>query len=422
MAPLNINIGAIHHHIMSAWPEKFEKYRPTLEDAQLCHQHYQHCAQQVVNKGRRIKVLMVAESSARTPPEILGRQILPEHQAKLKGWYYLKHNNLVHSISYGEDWLIRTLQDIIKGGAKNTGTPVFWKLLSVLAGETDMESLTEETFGEAFPKLKSGTTTRQRQARLDHKISILQQLENLGIVLIDLSPVSIYLGAGMKTVLNKEGKPYNTPNAQWTESQLRPIFKIAWEEHLKPMLLHYRPESVLVLGKRTINGIPNNDFLATLESIGATCLGHIVHPSSRTFQAAKYVPFLRGIHHVVRGQLHPGKPQNCKHPMVMPQEVKPVAATSRRRKASGKAQPGRKTVTAKRGLQKKKPSVLPKVRVEVASKDAREPTLKECLGITAKTLAANLGHKSITVRVVIAPRRTPRRICRAAAVSYAQEP
>eukprot|EP00588_Corethron_pennatum_P000402 CAMPEP_0194286326 /NCGR_PEP_ID=MMETSP0169-20130528/32302_1 /TAXON_ID=218684 /ORGANISM="Corethron pennatum, Strain L29A3" /LENGTH=510 /DNA_ID=CAMNT_0039032729 /DNA_START=315 /DNA_END=1844 /DNA_ORIENTATION=- len=214
MDPKADRVSFLYDRMMELWPEELHNLKPTRQEAILASKYYDNCLNSCPG---RPTILVIAESPAKTPKDLLERHITQEHQKLLGGHFHCGHSHLVHSISYGEGWLLEEDKGAEKiKASRNNGTNIFWKLLSCLTLRQSaqiMKGNFEDTFA-SWKNLSGGQ--EHRLERLKTKLMICSQLQTLGICLVDVSPVPVFLGAAMIDVKNKKtGNVYRTPVHQW---------------------------------------------------------------------------------------------------------------------------------------------------------------------------------------------------------------
>jgi hypothetical protein len=253
-------------------------------------------------------LLIIAESLAHTHLDNLGKRVFDEHQILLKSKVHFGHINLVHCLSYSENWLLEDMSQKKKGTKRgggvdqggvgqltkkkptNCGTPQFWRVLSCLALEQNELTLGDENFEGSFAHLGG----QDHKLRLHHKMQVLQTLNKNNIVLMDLSPVPLYLGASRIFVDNKKtGIPYHTPADKWSVPEFRNMIKIAWDLYCRLMLLECKPKAILVLGKRVFNSLTAGELNGVATEIGCVNEGFLPHPSTPTMQGKRYIPHFK---------------------------------------------------------------------------------------------------------------------------------
>ena len=256
--------------------------------------------------SERLNLVVLSESHARSNPALVGLSI---H----KDWYHLVpeamrkgHVNLVHCLSYGEPWLLSGKDDISPdaerdNGAKS-GTPDFWKLLTVLAGlqgtclsDKVIEAkerknnrrrihpgteLDDNNWDEAFA-LVDKANTKDPEERVRNKVKILKRLQQRKVELLDISPVHIYLASGTAYVVNKTtGNVYDTKRHDMTQTEKHRVLRASWDHYTQPLLNQWRPRNIFVLGTTLLAAPEDQKRLEALcLSIGAKNRGAITHPS-----------------------------------------------------------------------------------------------------------------------------------------------
>jgi len=174
-------------------------------------------------KPKKINVVLLAESHVYTDEKdhemkcrglILDEILLPENPK-----YPVNFVRFVYCLGYGENELLtRTRSD-----RKNSGTPSYWKIFSscVAGSEDDL----------GFNKVLK-TRTRFFIPRLHNKISVLRDLKEKGIWLLDASIIGLY-GSGLK---------------KHPEICDR-IIEDCWNSHVGRMVKHAQPKHIIVIGK-----------------------------------------------------------------------------------------------------------------------------------------------------------------------------
>jgi hypothetical protein len=266
-------------NIKKIWPKNLRKYLTGVFNAVQTTDYYYRDYRNgespfmgIVDEIDRLNLVVISESHARTNPSIVGRQILAEHSHLVPFKYQKGHVNLVHCLSYGEAWLAG-----IDDKSAKTGTPSFWKLQMVLGG-TD-EEITADNFDRIFsPLLKSGTNPEER---VSLKCSIMDQMEERKIKLIDMTPSYIYLASGSvkKPSKKKNGGSYTDRKDALQEKDKKEIILHSWEHYIKPYLTTWRPHNVIILGKNLTRFIREENIADFMRSIGGNYQGTLPHPS-----------------------------------------------------------------------------------------------------------------------------------------------
>ena len=164
-------------------------------------------------KPNKIKILLLAESHSFTTDlehdSIMQYSGFPELKECPTG--YVK---LVYCLGYGEKNMVNV--------SVNRGTWQYWEIfISCLNQNVDSEK----------KKILLGQTPEFRQ-RIRNKISVLEQLKERGIWLVDASIVATY-NAGEKP-------PPRT---------MERIIKISWKNHISKVIQDANPEKIIVIGK-----------------------------------------------------------------------------------------------------------------------------------------------------------------------------
>jgi hypothetical protein len=293
-----------HAEIAAIWPKKETKTDVCdKESAILANAHYVDG----VPEGR-VKLLVLAESHAKTDPSALGME-LKVHVDGLdtSTQRNLRHINLVHCLSYGEAWLLGEEQAgkvLKKQKAISSGTPEFWKVMSILAGETDDKDLdTNDDLKTNFTHLQKGSkkgskknASKQQLERINNKVNVLKKMKDRGIVLADISPTAIYVGGGTKLVANKTtGKNYFTNNVTFPAKSKKAILRTAWDHYSRHIVEELRPDYLMILGVANYDAIGEAELLRVTNQIGTQLLPRIQHPSCSGKSAEKKPEMYRQI-------------------------------------------------------------------------------------------------------------------------------
>ncbi len=164
-------------------------------------------------KPYKIKVLLLAESHVFTRDSENNKPMryygFPELRECPTG--YVK---LVYCLGYGE-------KDIVNVPT-NRGTPQFWKIFV---------SCLNQNFGSEGKKILLSQTPEFLQ-RIRNKISVLEQLKEKGVWLVDASIVALY---------NDTRKP--------DPDMMERIIKISWKSYVSKLIQDANPEKIIVIGK-----------------------------------------------------------------------------------------------------------------------------------------------------------------------------
>lgn len=270
------------------WPENLKAYSPSFEEAILADRCYREMLEAAAGKP---SLLVLGESPGRTPNNVVGKQLAPEHKGSIPD--HFGHVSLTHCLSYGEIWLIEEGEAV---HYKNSGTPAIWKVLSCLAGVHDETDL--RNFDTAFQMPK------ERKQRIESKNHIWNLLIKQRIVLMDISPISLQLDCGTMLVKNqKTGSLYNTQAVSWRQKDLRAILQYTWNHYVVPLLKRYQPESMLVLGKRVfeLNGCRSYSNFCRDEKVHF--YGYLPNPTARQFMGRNYLPHYRSFINIAKFRL-----------------------------------------------------------------------------------------------------------------------
>lgn len=235
----------LYGEIEKIWPEEFKDYFPEAKESmRLAHEHY--C--QGIPKNGPIKLAVFSESHSRTDKRILGckvamtdslKEVLQREKLDSK-WMEIGHVNLVHCPTYGlHQYLdfVNEGDDDFRLSRKANGTPTFWKLLSVLAGE--QEDLCAENWDHNFDHLRG-------RHCLVSKLDILDVMKENGIVFMDVSPMFIHLAAGTINVQNKTtGTYYFTPAEKLPTKIVKQLLRASWDKYAKKFLEYLQPQNLM---------------------------------------------------------------------------------------------------------------------------------------------------------------------------------
>ena len=164
-------------------------------------------------KPDKIKVLLLAES------HVFTRDSEHDNTMRYYGFPELKecptgYVKLVYCLGYGE-------KDIVNV-TTNRGTPQFWKIFV---------SCLNQNFDSEGKKILLSQTPEFLQ-RIRNKISVLEQLKEKGIWLVDASIVALY---------NDTRKP--------DPDMMERIIKISWKSYVSKVIQDTNPEKIIVIGK-----------------------------------------------------------------------------------------------------------------------------------------------------------------------------
>ena len=281
------------------WPKEF----PECQDgaSELAHKYYDDSIPW--EDGRHVNLLVLAESHARTSEATYGAKMsettsIPQEARDL----HHGHLNLVHCLTYGEDHLLDETVEV--DGSAKMGTFDFWKVFGVLAGALDewIELLEDGADIHEIPDVRTYTEQWSKghttdEERIQNKIDLLKRLKDLGIVLADISPYSIYAGNGSIQKVNKTtGNTYWTPKHSLATKTKKELIKTAYLGYAKPLIETLRPKYILVLGVSGFQIIKEAGLMDVCEKVGAEVLGCTMHPSHKQSDQAKRMRLLRQIH------------------------------------------------------------------------------------------------------------------------------
>jgi len=164
-------------------------------------------------KPYKIKVLLLAESHVFTRDS--------EHSNTMRYYGFPEltecptgYVKLVYCLGYGE-------KDIVNVPS-NRGTPQFWKIFV---------SCLNQNFDSEGKKILLSQTHEFLQ-RIRNKISVLEQLKEKGVWLVDASIVALY---------NDTRKP--------DPDMMERIIKISWKSYVSKVIQDVNPEKIIVIGK-----------------------------------------------------------------------------------------------------------------------------------------------------------------------------
>lgn len=332
-----------HAEISKVWPKSKDVARlEPLESCILAHNYYRIWMPYKLgasNKLPPVKLMIMAESHSSTNSSIVGAPCSDALDESL----HIGHLNLIHSLSYGESWLLseEQLKRLPQGEQRaiSGGTKQFWRSLSAVGGELDVDgrvgsdylqgkNVTTEDLNAAFSHIegaKKDDTEEVREERLAAKITLVHKLRERGILLVDTSPVPIYTGGGVVTRFNKKtGTPYKSRANKLPVPVYKKVIEVAWHLYAKHLIQHYRPENVLMFGINVEKAIGKSVIEEEVNSVGGLYLGATQHPSYNKIQGYKFTPSLIYLRDVGKAVAN-GK----KAPLV------PVLPTTAKKKKSG---------------------------------------------------------------------------------------
>jgi hypothetical protein len=309
-------VRTCHAQISEVWRPENNQGIPPLEPLDSCllaHRYYDVWFPST--EKIPVKLLLIAESHAATDASIVnGRCTENVSHIFREEELHIGHLNLVHSLSYGESWLLGTdvMDKLPEKVRKSTshGTRQFWRVLSALAGQLDETDVLERNFdfgcpstqdlNEAFAHLE-GSTVHDQEQRVNSKIEIIFRLRRMGILLVDMSPVPIYASGGMKTCVNKNrGNPYQTRANKLPAKLYKEVINIAWNTYAKYLITHYSPENVLIFGVGMEKAIGPHVISSHVAAQSGHYVGVIQHPSYNCIQGRFFALALRYLRSVAK--------------------------------------------------------------------------------------------------------------------------
>jgi hypothetical protein len=322
-----------HKAMEEAWPTR-ANYPPMdpVQKAITANWNY------ALHFPHKVKLLLIAESHASTHESIYGAKCITSPEGIPCVPKHMGHLSLVHCLTYGEvDVLdLEECEDAVPAAvlaSAKAGTNTFWKMLATCAGMVDLPTPGAGSGNDASDPLngpnpfkalskKSHKSTKDADQlrknaleRIHKKAYILRKLTERGIVLIDLSPVAIYVGGGGNTTKcynQTTGKPYHTKKDSLQAHEKIALLRAAWENYGSEVIKKRQPENVIIFGAAVMKGIGGESVLeACLKKHKGSSLGYLYHPSSTQVGARDhmnvYLRFLREVCH--RVALSPdGKP------------------------------------------------------------------------------------------------------------------
>jgi hypothetical protein len=207
---LEVNLENTHHLIKKSCPytkiDSFEVVRQVEEYRQFW-------------KPPRTNVVLLAESHVYTDEQDFARRCNPSFTQKILPSYPTQFVRFICCLGYGEDSLLNG----VNKGRVNTGTPQFWKIFC--------SCVTENVDNPGYYKILK-TKTPNFFERLQNKVSILRQMKEKGIWLIDSSIVGLY-----------ENKSKKNPK------EYVKIIDICWNNYIEKVIKEAHPKFIIVMGK-----------------------------------------------------------------------------------------------------------------------------------------------------------------------------
>jgi len=164
-------------------------------------------------KPEKVKVLLLAESHVFTRDSEHDSFMQYDRFSELEECP-TKYVKLVYCLGYGEKNMVKV--------PVNRGTPQFWKIFV---------SCVNQNFISEGEKILLSKTPNYHE-RMSNKISILGQLKEKGIWLVDASIVALY---------NDSKKPIS--------GIMESVIKISWKHYISKIIQEVNPEKIIVIGK-----------------------------------------------------------------------------------------------------------------------------------------------------------------------------
>jgi hypothetical protein len=169
-------------------------------------------------RPERVKVVLLAESHVYTTAEELTRTLtLPSSAPRDIPRGFVR---LVYCLGYGENGLLS--QPI----SKNPGTPQFWKIffscVNAIGPNSSFSAILASTFVER---------------RIANKISLLKQLREQGVWLVDTSLAALY------------GLPGPEGRKKPSSSILRVCLQASWDLHVRGVVENAAPSHIVCVGR-----------------------------------------------------------------------------------------------------------------------------------------------------------------------------
>jgi hypothetical protein len=218
--------------------------------------------------------------------------------------HHYGHINLVNCVSHGESWLIPPSDMLSLTTGKRTlvrmGTDQFWRVLSMLAGDCDVQchkgcdstidllaesKKIKDTFGHVVggsrPVVGNKSDGDNIFSRLQNTICILKAWKERQIVVADVCPFTIYNGVNnmVKRSNQKTGNHYNDRKQSLSAKEHAVILRISWEGHAQHLVKYYNPMQLVVLGVGVKKAITRVKLDAIMQGTGGHYLGSLRHPS-----------------------------------------------------------------------------------------------------------------------------------------------
>ena len=291
-------IKRCYDSLKALWPPHLLHLLSSESSAAIAHQYYKDAIDRVLKQHGKVRLLIIAESHARTNNSIVGAKIKDNLPGLEDYHHHCGHLNLIHALSYGETQLLKG--DHNQEKAAKTGTPQFWKLFMALAGQFDVNENGEDPLESITVKLAcQAILDKDPVARIKNKLRIEQLLTERGIVLVDLSPVAFYLSSGsIKRINQTTGKVYTDRAARLSDLELSTLSRQAYDHYMRPLLEYAKPKTILMLGK----GMAKRLGKERTHLFGSD-FDVMTHPSANQHQSEKMMDFLVSIRDYVGDKL-----------------------------------------------------------------------------------------------------------------------
>jgi hypothetical protein len=206
-------------------------------------------------RPRDVRIVLLAESHVYTTADELGYRLQP--QPALPPDLPSGFVRLVYCLGYGENGLL----DRPITGARNTGTPQYWKVF--------FSCVHPVTSGTDFaPFLVSRSSS---DARVPYKLRVLQQLRDRGIWLLDASIAALY----------RPGRP--KPSAH----VIRAALQKSWDLYIQDRVLEASPSAIVCVGRGVLSCLRER-----LDDLGIQVYGEC-QPNARCSSAEHLAAFKR---------------------------------------------------------------------------------------------------------------------------------
>jgi hypothetical protein len=179
-----------------------------------------------------VRVVLIAESHVFTNVTDLERNVvrLPRPLPEIPVGFV----RLVYCLGYGENEAL----DRPITTPPNSGTPQFWRIFSACAAADGKSAI--PTLSRSMPP----------HVRLAAKLDLLMRLKELGVWLLDASPVALYTPGGLKP----------------TPRTIRRCVEVGYERHVRRVLEEAAPATIICIG-RGVGHILRDQLEATGASV-----------------------------------------------------------------------------------------------------------------------------------------------------------